>query len=269
MRADDLTIAEPCSASWDEMDGGDERRFCAHCQKHVHHLSAMTPQAARSLLGAPRGAADSLCVRYTADPGGAVRFGARPLAASGPRRQVTGATELVARAAALASMLSALVHGAQALAEGAVLMGEPPAVEPARMGDYVGQVPVEPGSEPCDGSAEVPAQEEADVETLDPRPDLEVQGGLPADPMMWDQSEPKRSKLSFVLDAQEDAAAAHLAAWGIVLEDTELVASAEGSGDCAEGSGTVGGLPEPPELEQFEDDIYSPETLMGRLPVYR
>jgi hypothetical protein len=36
-----LAIARPCSANWDEMRGDDKRRFCEHCQKYVHNISAM------------------------------------------------------------------------------------------------------------------------------------------------------------------------------------------------------------------------------------
>jgi hypothetical protein len=35
------TITGPCSADWDKMQGDDKRRFCEHCQKIVHNVSAM------------------------------------------------------------------------------------------------------------------------------------------------------------------------------------------------------------------------------------
>lgn len=35
-------IRQPCSADWDKMRGDDKHRFCDHCQKFVHNVSAMT-----------------------------------------------------------------------------------------------------------------------------------------------------------------------------------------------------------------------------------
>src|SRR5438876_8815806 len=36
------TIKQQCSADWDTMRGDDKRRFCEHCQKFVHNVSAMS-----------------------------------------------------------------------------------------------------------------------------------------------------------------------------------------------------------------------------------
>ena len=36
------TIRQRCSADWDKMRGDDKRRFCEHCQKFVHNVSAMS-----------------------------------------------------------------------------------------------------------------------------------------------------------------------------------------------------------------------------------
>ena len=35
-------IGQPCSADWDKMRGNDQRRFCEHCHKYVHNVSAMS-----------------------------------------------------------------------------------------------------------------------------------------------------------------------------------------------------------------------------------
>ena len=41
-RAHRLTIASPCTASWDDMEGDDKVRFCGECELNVYNLSAMT-----------------------------------------------------------------------------------------------------------------------------------------------------------------------------------------------------------------------------------
>lgn len=49
------------------MRGDDRVRFCAHCQRHVHDLSAMTEDEATRLICDQAG---ELCVRYSRDAKG-------------------------------------------------------------------------------------------------------------------------------------------------------------------------------------------------------
>ena len=62
MKRQDVHIAEPCHADWQEMDGDSERRFCDACSKHVHFISGMTRDEAQALLD--ERADEHLCVRY-------------------------------------------------------------------------------------------------------------------------------------------------------------------------------------------------------------
>lgn len=58
---DDVAIATPCSADWNQMVGDDKSRHCAQCRLQVHDLSAMTRDEAIAFLRAVgRGRA---CVR--------------------------------------------------------------------------------------------------------------------------------------------------------------------------------------------------------------
>jgi hypothetical protein len=59
-RLDDVKIATPCHARWDDMIGDDKIRFCGKCQKDVFNLSAMTRDDAETLL---REKSDSMCAR--------------------------------------------------------------------------------------------------------------------------------------------------------------------------------------------------------------
>lgn len=72
MRMNQVPIDSPCHESWDAMAGDAERRFCGVCQKHVHNLSEMRHDEAQSLLRASGG--EHLCVRYTAEEDGTLRF---------------------------------------------------------------------------------------------------------------------------------------------------------------------------------------------------
>ncbi|HMJ07829.1 MAG TPA: hypothetical protein VK468_02420 [Pyrinomonadaceae bacterium] len=58
---DNLKIASPCSAAWNEMYGTDRKRFCGECKLNVYNLSGMTRDDAEQLLESSEG---RLCVRY-------------------------------------------------------------------------------------------------------------------------------------------------------------------------------------------------------------
>ena len=44
-----VRVASPCSANWDEMYGTDRKRLCSQCDMNVYNLSAMTREEAESL----------------------------------------------------------------------------------------------------------------------------------------------------------------------------------------------------------------------------
>ncbi len=56
-------IQKPCPASWDSMQGDEKRRFCEHCQLHVHNLTEMTTQEQVTLMKSP---GERKCITYTA-----------------------------------------------------------------------------------------------------------------------------------------------------------------------------------------------------------
>ena len=58
---DNIRIASPCPANWDEMFGDDRKRHCGECKLNVYNLSGMTRREAKDLLVNSEG---RLCVRY-------------------------------------------------------------------------------------------------------------------------------------------------------------------------------------------------------------
>ncbi len=58
---DQVRVASPCTASWDEMLG-ERVRFCLSCSKNVYNLSAMPREDAERLLQERAGG--ELCVRF-------------------------------------------------------------------------------------------------------------------------------------------------------------------------------------------------------------
>jgi hypothetical protein len=57
---DNLSIAAPCSANWNEMSGDERARFCGLCKKHVYNISAMSRTEAQALIKQKEG---PVCIR--------------------------------------------------------------------------------------------------------------------------------------------------------------------------------------------------------------
>ncbi len=55
-----VKIASPCSADWDQMYGNERSRFCGDCKLNVYNLSGMTKNEAETLIMNAEG---RLCVR--------------------------------------------------------------------------------------------------------------------------------------------------------------------------------------------------------------
>jgi hypothetical protein len=58
---DNIKVATPCTADWNQMTGDDRVRHCGQCQKNVYNLSGMMRDEAEALLRERNG---DLCVRY-------------------------------------------------------------------------------------------------------------------------------------------------------------------------------------------------------------
>jgi hypothetical protein len=69
---DDVTVATPCSLRWEDLSGDGTRRFCDHCRRHVHNLSALSRPAAEALLAERGAAGQRLCATYLVRPDGSL-----------------------------------------------------------------------------------------------------------------------------------------------------------------------------------------------------
>jgi len=58
---DNIRIAAPCTADWNQMTGDERARMCGDCNLKVYNLSGMTRDEAETLLREREG---RLCVRY-------------------------------------------------------------------------------------------------------------------------------------------------------------------------------------------------------------
>jgi hypothetical protein len=172
MRRLHLPIQNPCHEDWTAMaSDGESRRFCDVCTKHVHDLSAMTESVARDVL-ASESAKGRVCVRYTTDTAGNIKFKAETVEAPSLWRMTLAA----------ASMALALLTGCADSEPDRVTNDEcvyevGPWSFTAERGQ--GTCPaVEPEPEPL-----VMGQLEAVIEPPPPEPIHERMGDMPAEPM--------------------------------------------------------------------------------------
>ena len=64
---DNVRIASPCHARWEDMVGDDRARFCGQCRKNVYNFSAMTRAEVETLIRDKEG---RLCGRFYRRPDG-------------------------------------------------------------------------------------------------------------------------------------------------------------------------------------------------------
>jgi hypothetical protein len=110
---ENLRIATPCNADWDDMTGDDRVRFCGRCEKNVYNLSAMPRAEAEALVGAKEG---RMCVRFYQRTDGTVLTADCPV---GVRRQRLRARvwQAMASVTASAALLAGLITGRAARAD--------------------------------------------------------------------------------------------------------------------------------------------------------
>lgn len=83
---DDIRIASPCNADWDQMMGNERARFCGQCNLNVYNLSSMTKEEAELLIGKTEG---RLCVRYFRRADGSVMNQDCPVGLRAIRRRMS------------------------------------------------------------------------------------------------------------------------------------------------------------------------------------
>jgi hypothetical protein len=64
---DNIRVASPCHARWNDMEGDERARFCGQCQKNVYNLSAMTRTQIEALIREKEG---KFCGRFYRRPDG-------------------------------------------------------------------------------------------------------------------------------------------------------------------------------------------------------
>jgi hypothetical protein len=92
---DNVRIATPCNADWDQMIGNERTRFCGQCSLNVYNLSGMTRSEAESLIGNSEG---RLCIRYYRRKDGAILTQDCPVGLAAIRRRMSAVARAVSSA---------------------------------------------------------------------------------------------------------------------------------------------------------------------------
>lgn len=172
---------------------GDSRRFCEVCTKHVHDLSAMTESMARAVVTS-ESAKGRMCVRYTTDSAGNIKFKPETVEAPSFWRMTVAAASM---AMALFTTGCADSEPDRVTSDGCVYevgpwsftaergQGTCPAVEPEEEHEMLGEIPIEPV--PVMGAVAPPPPEPEPKHAkmgkiAAPELEVELQGELPAMP---------------------------------------------------------------------------------------
>lgn len=97
-----IKIASPCSADWNEMYGNERKRFCGDCKLNVYNLSGMTSYDAENLL---RNSEGRMCVRFFRRADGTILTSDCPVGWAKVKQRLT------ASATAVFSLVLALFSG--------------------------------------------------------------------------------------------------------------------------------------------------------------
>ena len=142
---DQVRVASPCNASWDEMLGDERVRFCMSCEKNVYNLSAMGREEAEHLLQERIG--KDLCVRFYQRADGTILTEDCPVGVKKKRRKKLALAVAGAGAMAFAAT-SMLTRGGPCATTGAVVVqGELPVDPEPTMGKFA-EPDVPSGSSP-------------------------------------------------------------------------------------------------------------------------
>jgi hypothetical protein len=108
---ENIRIASPCAADWDDMRGDERVRFCGRCEKNVYNLSSMSRDDAEALVNEKEG---RLCVRFFQRADGTVLTADCPVGAQRMRMRQRVWASLSGVAASAALVLGLITGRARA-----------------------------------------------------------------------------------------------------------------------------------------------------------
>jgi hypothetical protein len=149
---DNIRIASPCTADWNQMTGDERTRHCGECRKNVYNLSDMTRDEAEALLIERNG---DLCVRYFQRHDGTILLADCTIGAKRRSRRrwiAAGAAAMLAGGAGAGALLRTGPHCEQGSDphSGQILMGDIAAMP---------DLPPQPAQDPAPPELPAPGRE--------------------------------------------------------------------------------------------------------------
>ncbi len=143
---DNLAVASPCGANWDEMVGDERVRFCLSCEKNVYNVSAMASEEAERLLAQSANAGGEICVRFYKRADGTIMTQDCPVGEKKKRRKkvalaVAGAGAMAFAAAAAFAQRQTCTTTMGAIAAPTADPVTPPEPSDSTMGDRAEPTP--------------------------------------------------------------------------------------------------------------------------------
>jgi hypothetical protein len=143
---ENLRIASPCSADWDDMQGDERVRLCGKCEKNVYNLSALSRDDAERLVREREG---RLCVRLYRRSDGTVLTADCPVAVERQRLRQRVWARVSGLAAAMALLLGVASGRARAdLSGGDTKPAAPKPAAPKQQPVHVMMGPPPPAPQP-------------------------------------------------------------------------------------------------------------------------
>lgn len=115
---ENIRVASPCTASWEQMTGDQKNRFCHQCKLHVHNFSAMTEAEVLGLIEQAKRSGDRICGRFYLRKDGTVLTQDCPVGLAALRRRLARFVGSMAAALLFAGGLVAFWRPASARGAG-------------------------------------------------------------------------------------------------------------------------------------------------------
>lgn len=109
---DNVRVAAPCTADWNQMSGTERVRFCQQCNLNVYNLSSMTKREAEAFVSNAEGVEGRVCICYYRRKDGTILTSNCPVGLRAIKRRLSRtASALVSAVLGLLAGLGAYFFG--------------------------------------------------------------------------------------------------------------------------------------------------------------
>ena len=159
-----IEIPTPCPMKWEELSGGDRKRYCDHCTKHVFNFSEMPAAEVKEILDSSVCSSERVCAQIRRREDGSIMT-----AENRPARRSFWRKPLVALATSLVALLTFTGCESELVSKLFPWLPNSAAHHPPELGDIA--VPPAVGGEIILGNLKLPPTPPI-LPDIDPAPEL-------------------------------------------------------------------------------------------------